>query len=385
MRLALVIVSLLLALPVGAVTLPERGNVVFLGDSITWQNLYVRYVEAFSLRAFPERDLTVINRGVRGDTAGGALARVDADVVPHDPKLVVIMLGMNDGGFGPPSGVLLSRYLRDMERLVEALRARTDAQLLLMTPTCVEPIDDRHRTYNETLAVMSRELVALAAKLRVDVLDIHTRFAAELSSELMADPLHPGPDGHALVARWLLEELVPGGASTGVQHELDACAGKQGTPFSLSHGHRNALLPAALAAHNAHLFEVGDASCELELVVDGEVIGRFDPSHWQRGVDLNRLTTAPWVREAVRVDRLLQEKWRWFYARWDPKGVGVEAIEHVGGRRWSGSSEELRARADRELRRIGAELRAARSATPVTYPARLRPAPKVGAHPTRTD
>jgi acyl-CoA thioesterase-1 len=208
MRWMLVIVGLLAAEPAAAVTLPERGNVVFLGDSITWQNLYVGYVEAFLVRAFPERQLTMINHGVRGDTVADVLARVDDDVVPHDPALVVIMLGMNDGGFGPPSGILLSRYLRGMERLIEALRARTKAQLLLMTPTCVTPIDADHRTYNEMLAVMSRELIVLGTKHRVEVLDVHTRFVADFRPELMADPLHPGPKGHALVARWLLEVLV---------------------------------------------------------------------------------------------------------------------------------------------------------------------------------
>jgi lysophospholipase L1-like esterase len=38
----------------------------------------------------------VINAGVSGDTTEGALARVDADVLANDPRIVIVGLGGND-------------------------------------------------------------------------------------------------------------------------------------------------------------------------------------------------------------------------------------------------------------------------------------------------
>jgi len=39
---------------------------------------------------------TVINAGVSGDTTAEALSRVDSDVLPYEPDIVIILLGAND-------------------------------------------------------------------------------------------------------------------------------------------------------------------------------------------------------------------------------------------------------------------------------------------------
>ncbi|MBW1870958.1 MAG: hypothetical protein JRJ19_02780, partial [Deltaproteobacteria bacterium] len=88
--------------------IPARNNtIVFLGDSITWQNLYTDYVENYFLRHYPEKNLRFVNLGVRGDTAAGAIRRLDRDLLPLKPDLVLIMLGMNDGGYRGKNHFLL--------------------------------------------------------------------------------------------------------------------------------------------------------------------------------------------------------------------------------------------------------------------------------------
>jgi acyl-CoA thioesterase-1 len=47
-------------------------------------------------------NITVINAGVSGDTTAQGLARVDSDVLSHNPDIVIILLAGNDVGSGVP-------------------------------------------------------------------------------------------------------------------------------------------------------------------------------------------------------------------------------------------------------------------------------------------
>jgi len=69
-----------------------------LGDSITESGYCHRYVELFYCTRFPERKLDVVNCGIRGDTAPGALQRLQWDCLNAKPTIVSVMLGMNDVG-----------------------------------------------------------------------------------------------------------------------------------------------------------------------------------------------------------------------------------------------------------------------------------------------
>ena len=92
-----------LALAAALSALPPQpfvdGDVVcFLGDSITHGGLYHKDIADFYALRFPDRKIKMINCGIGGDTAGGALGRLDWDVLAHQPTVITIMLGMNDIG-----------------------------------------------------------------------------------------------------------------------------------------------------------------------------------------------------------------------------------------------------------------------------------------------
>jgi lysophospholipase L1-like esterase len=69
-----------------------------LGDSITEAGHYHRYVELFYCTRFPEQQLEVVDCGIRGETAPGALRRLQWDCLAAKPTIVSVMLGMNDVG-----------------------------------------------------------------------------------------------------------------------------------------------------------------------------------------------------------------------------------------------------------------------------------------------
>ena len=74
---------------------PKNGPIVAFGDSLTAGvgstrgNNYVNQLEELV-------DEDIINAGVSGDTTEEALARLEEDVLSHDPRAVIVWLGGND-------------------------------------------------------------------------------------------------------------------------------------------------------------------------------------------------------------------------------------------------------------------------------------------------
>src|SRR5438552_1468397 len=80
----------------------KKGDVVVLmGDSITEQRLYSTYLEIWSQTRFPDYNLVFRNVGIGGDTSGGGNGRFKRDVLPHNPTVLTVDFGMNDGGYQP--------------------------------------------------------------------------------------------------------------------------------------------------------------------------------------------------------------------------------------------------------------------------------------------
>ena len=90
-------------------------RIVFIGDSVTEgcfeltncgagfeviydrENCYVAYLKQRLTRAFPEKNIEIINAGISGNTTGNGLERFDRDVLSLEPDVVVICYGLNDG------------------------------------------------------------------------------------------------------------------------------------------------------------------------------------------------------------------------------------------------------------------------------------------------
>jgi acyl-CoA hydrolase len=158
------------------------SSIVMLGDSL---------VEGVG--ASPGRDLpaligerigqTVVNAGRRGDTAAAALARLESDVLAHDPRIVIVLVGGND---------FLRRVPREttfegLEGIVEPLRARGTG--VVIAGVSLGLLSDEYSPQYEALARQT------GAALVPDVLGgILGR------AELMADQIHPNDRGYAIMA-----------------------------------------------------------------------------------------------------------------------------------------------------------------------------------------
>ena len=108
---------LLIALPV----LANQNTVLVLGDSLSsaygvpsetaWVELLRDRIESQDL------DWTVVNASIGGETTDGGLRRLPGLLEAHDPTIVVIELGGNDGLRGFPPNVIESNLANMIEQV----------------------------------------------------------------------------------------------------------------------------------------------------------------------------------------------------------------------------------------------------------------------------
>jgi lysophospholipase L1-like esterase len=200
-RLAL-LATLLVTAPLSAAEPADKfffrkgDRVVFLGDSITAQYQYSSYIELYLTTRFPAWDMSFLNAGIGGDTAGGGAARFQSQVLDEKPTAVTIDFGMNDGGYGGFNGGRAAAYIRNTERMLTAAE-KAGARVALMSPNAVEV---RARpgllTYLETQKQFYAPLEKLAEKHKVPFVDQYAVTRKVLEQLAKANsPVRPFPDG----------------------------------------------------------------------------------------------------------------------------------------------------------------------------------------------
>lgn len=162
---------------------PTAGTtIVMLGDSL---------VEGIG--ALPGRELpaltgdrvgrAIINAGRRGDTAAAALARLDRDVLSHDPRIVVVLVGGNDFLRRVPR----AQTFEALGAIVERLRARGTG--VVIVAVSLGFFTDEYGPDYEALA--RRTGSALVPDALGGILG---------RGDLMSDQIHPNDRGYAIMA-----------------------------------------------------------------------------------------------------------------------------------------------------------------------------------------
>src|ERR1017187_4793843 len=105
-----------------AFALRDGDRVVFFGDSITDQRLYTTLAETYVVTRFPRTNISLVHSGWGGDrVTGGGGGPVDVriwrDVLPFNPTVVTIMLGMNDGRYRAFDQALFDEYATGIKHI----------------------------------------------------------------------------------------------------------------------------------------------------------------------------------------------------------------------------------------------------------------------------
>jgi acyl-CoA thioesterase-1 len=126
-----VFLTLMITLIAGVSPASARSKILVMGDSISaaygiqrdagWVALLDQRLSETATR------WEVINASISGETTGGGLARLPKALEAHDPEIVIIELGGNDGLRGYP----VSRIRENLDKLVELAVAGGRRVLLL--------------------------------------------------------------------------------------------------------------------------------------------------------------------------------------------------------------------------------------------------------------
>ena len=210
----------------GDFALRDGDRVLFYGDSITEQRLYTTYVEHYVLTHYPERRITFINTGWGGDQVTrnecvpcrgvGGLARIKRDVIDHQPTVVTLLFGMNDGRYYDFDEPTMKVYIDGLTAIIQEIKAKTKARIYVMTPTVYDGTRNTpwsHTTrYNDVLDRYSEAAKQIAAREQLPVIDLHAITVDALmrakkddpSYTFLPDGVHPQEDGQLVMATEIL-------------------------------------------------------------------------------------------------------------------------------------------------------------------------------------
>jgi lysophospholipase L1-like esterase len=364
MRIFLVVGLLALAGGPWAKSEQDGANAVFrqgdrwvaVGDSITHTGLYPRFIELFLLTRFPSQQLKMVNVGIGGDTAAGALRRFDWDILAEKPTVVSVMFGMNDvnrslylgaeaeNRRNPERSKRIAAYSANLRQIVEKMHSQ-GIRVILVTPS---PTDDTRAgvppvqwQVNEGLAQCAAIVRSLGKEFRLPTVDFHASMRALNERRQKDDPsatligpdrIHPGPVGHLVMTHLFLQEIFGKSSVSSVVIDPENPnsvqvrnaalnnleAGFEAVRFSLKGKALPFPVPESASAaldvvpfnddFNTELIRItGFPPGAYELRINGGKVGVFSSQEWNAGINLATKET-PQRQQARRVAEILARK-----------------------------------------------------------------------------
>lgn len=200
--------------------LPLNTRLAIIGDSITEQKLYSKFIETYLLACAGRKDIECWQFGVSGEMAIGIVSRADIDLNLFNPTVATLCYGMNDGMYQPYNPSIGTNFENSMRRVLEKLPSLGVRQVVVGSPGVV----DSHffqrfpaAEYNNTLGQLAKVCQKLAREFKQPFADVHTPMLEAMSVAKKAlgdiydvageDGVHPGPNGHVLMAQAFLKAL----------------------------------------------------------------------------------------------------------------------------------------------------------------------------------
>lgn len=150
--------------------LKDGDTVAFLGDSITAARGYTKIVEHYTLMRYPQRKVQFFNAGQGGDTAAGAVERLERDVFAKGATVVTVAFGVNDIGWGAKATPEnKQRYLDGIRAIVTKCQEKGVRPYICSPAITSEPPDKAMQGFLQT---MTDEGLALAKSLGADTIDL---------------------------------------------------------------------------------------------------------------------------------------------------------------------------------------------------------------------
>lgn len=173
----------------------EGVTFAFLGDSVTQgcfeiykkenghmetvfdkRHSYERYFFDILSVLYPTATVNIINAGISGDCAPRGLARLERDVLRHEPDLTVVCYGLNDCQINEQS---VTAYTSALRSIFEKLR-EANSEIIFMTPNMMNTKISPHLTDPDFIKVAK----LCAEKQNDGAFDLHIEAARALCLEM---------------------------------------------------------------------------------------------------------------------------------------------------------------------------------------------------------
>lgn len=202
--------------------LPPNARVAVIGDSITEQKIYSKYIETYLLACSGRQDIHVFQFGWSGERAGGFAARLENDLGVFHPNVATTCYGMNDGSYRPYDAQVGADYEKYMRAVVAGLQKVGVKVMAIGSPGGVDPDYFKKATvtgaaYNDNLAHLRDIAKKLAEENKVPFANVHDTMLSALTKSKAAlgpqygpfggDGFHPAPAGQLLMAQAFLKAL----------------------------------------------------------------------------------------------------------------------------------------------------------------------------------
>ena len=205
-------------------------NIVVFGDSVThgiveddvldYETVYWNRLRKKLLEIRNYVPVNVINAGIGGINAKDSLARLDKQVLSHEPDLIIICFGLND------INGTLEDYLNPLKTIFKKCK-HSGAEVIFMTPNMLntyvaEDTLDKYKAYaavtaayqtNGKMDLFMNAAADLASSMKIPVCDCYKRWK-ELSKNqdttlLLANRInHPTREMHELFADMLFQMII---------------------------------------------------------------------------------------------------------------------------------------------------------------------------------
>jgi lysophospholipase L1-like esterase len=338
----------------------DGDTVAFLGDSITAARGYTKIVEQYTVLRFPGRDVHFVNAGKGGDTASGAVERLERDVFAPGATVVTVAIGINDIGWGMKADAEhKQKYLDGLRAIIEACGQRGVRVIACGAAITAEDPDKAEKGF---LQQMADEGLALAQSLGAQTIDLQ-RGMREIQRRVVAanekikdpekqtklhvpDGIHLSEFGHLACAFVMLKGLgAPADVSSltldaksGEIVKAEGCRGSdvqtmddglrfvrldEGLPLNLgtfgAFNFRFVPLPSEL---NRYLLTVRNLPAgKYEIRAEGRALGQFTAQQLQSGLNIASMTASgwepggPWDAQSTEVKELIGARDQLAFAR----------------------------------------------------------------------
>lgn len=180
----------------------QQQTILIVGDSISAglgidkQQGWVALLENTLLQEYPQ--YTLINASISGETTSGGANRMQTMLEKHQPSIVILELGGNDGLRGTPTK-LITKNLTYMINLSESMGAKT-----LLLGMRIPP--NYGQRYSELFA---QQYTQLATELNVTLLPFLLEGVAGEKGMMQADGIHPTEEAQPIMLKSVWEILKP--------------------------------------------------------------------------------------------------------------------------------------------------------------------------------